>query len=121
MPFQPFALNLAQQARALLQHLHITRQLDKSPFLFLPFSHLHVLQHVASTPNPTLTPQAFIDVLSDLLEIQPLAEKVAELFRPLLLVIMARWLERMRGGRDEWIRRISSGVLIADCVEEVWP
>ncbi|CED83314.1 AAA ATPase containing von Willebrand factor type A (vWA) domain [Phaffia rhodozyma] len=125
--FDPFALNLRQQAHALLTHLQIPESPappTSTPFPFLPLSHLQAVHHVAYTPEqvvPDMTPEAFVDVLSDLLELQPLAEKVAEIFRPLLMVLMARWLERARGGRDEWVRRLSSGVLIAGCIEEVWP
>lgn len=129
----PFALNLRQQSTALCAHLRILPSsaaiLTDSPYAFLPRSHLDLLLAVAADAqqgsNPstrsTVTPEDLIDVLSDLLELPPLTAKVAELFRPLLMVLMARWVDRTRGGREEWVRRIIAGASLAEGIEEVWP
>jgi hypothetical protein len=117
----PFQLNLRQQSAALLEYLHIPSSSSSvpptaSPYAFLPLSHL-----VPLLPDSNVSPEEFVDVLSDLLEVQPLTAKIAELFRPLLMVLMARWADRVRGGREEWVRRVVAGSLLAEGLEEVWP
>lgn len=138
--FDPFSLNLKQQTSTLLARLHILSPPSAvdvepstlpplpttSPYNFLPLSHLSPLYQLAygpcagSSPSAS-TPEEVLDLLSDLLEVGPLTLVVAELFRPLLMVLMARWVDRVRGGKEEWVRRVVAGTLLAEGVEEVWP
>lgn len=138
----PFALNLSQQTAVLLHGLNIlapsTQHTDNgpstpplpptptsSPYDFLPLSHLLPLYELAYGPTASsagaCSPEQIVDVLSDLLEVGPLTMRVAHAFRPLLMVLMARWIDRVRGGKDEWVRRVVAGSLLAEGVEEVWP
>lgn len=120
----PFQLDLKRQAAALLRALHITDANStptSSPLASLPLSHLQPLADVAFSEKPTTSPEALVDVLADLLEVRPLTLRVAELFRPLLLVLLGRWIDRSRGGREEWIRRVLAATLLAEGVEQIWP
>ena len=142
--YDPFSLNLRQQTAVLLAGLNIlppstlasttddtpsTSTISpptptSSPYDFLPLSHLLPLYELAYGPcasSRPSSPETIVDVLSDLLEVGPLTMRVAHLFRPLLMVLMARWIDRVRGGKDEWVRRVVAGSLLAEGVEEVWP
>lgn len=120
----PFNLDLAFQTASLLRSLAIDGEsnLSSSPLASLPLSHLEPLARLAFAQDSTnISPESVVDLLSDLLEVQPLTLAVAERFRPLLPVLLARWMDRTRGGRDEWIRRVVAATSLAQGVEQVWP
>lgn len=84
----------------------------------VPAAHLAVLFAVASGAQPA---NAALPVLADLLELSHLTQLVAEGFRPLVELLAGLWLDRTRGGRDEWVRRIVAGALLSASIEEIWP
>jgi hypothetical protein len=125
--YDPLSLSLPRASLSLLEALHLSPEAvsssastPSSPYPFLPLSHLAPLYAVA-TGTQAFAPVEFVDVLADLLEIPELGIEVARCFRPIIMLLLGRWIERSRGGRDEWIRRVSMGAKLAEGIEELWP
>lgn len=115
----PLAFDLQQAVEGFLQRLKLAgSSASASASKVVPAEHLEVLRSVTTSSTP---PRAALPVLADLLELPHLTAIVAECFRPIVELLAASWLDRARGGRDEWLRRVQALALLSDASEELWP
>lgn len=112
----PLAFDLRQAVANFLARLTLSPA--HPPPAFLPPAHVEALLAVANGQSPA---REALPLLADLLELQPLTQLVAESFRPIVEVLAGLWVDRTRGGKEEWTRRVVAGSLIAAGAEEVWP
>jgi len=115
----PLSFDLAQAVNALLGRLALDPAASSSTSAaVLPATHLATLLAVANGSAPA---RAALPVLADLLELAHMTGLVAEVCRPIVELLAASWLDRARGGRDEWHRRVAALALLANAIEELWP
>ena len=112
----PLAFDLGTATNAFLGRLALGPGSAGTPVV--PPTHLAALLAVASSEAEA---RSALPVLADLLELSHLTTLVAECFRPVVELLAASWLDRVRGGRDEWSRRVQALSVLAGAIEELWP
>lgn len=107
--YDPLTINLAKQTRALVAFLTAQSAGSSSPLISALSS---------SLPSVTTTKE-LLGVLSRCLAEPSLTNIVADLFRPLLVDLCARWLER--GSNEEEEKRFVAMCLLIENHEELFP
>ncbi|ORY30348.1 hypothetical protein BCR39DRAFT_598381 [Naematelia encephala] len=116
----PLAVDLQQQCTSLLEDLHYH---ENSPIMATTsYSISPILLDYASSFNSSslLRPTLLLDQLAALLSHEVAHEAVTIRFRPLILDLLARWLDETQLSDDEWEARLSILARLAEPLPELW-